>query len=118
MVGFVLLCYVLGVIIGQPEIPLSMNGMPTKFSGESAFALMSLLGATIMPHNFYLHSSIVQVAPSLLYVSVCVSLMHAFMYPPLLPFYERIYMILCMHACLGRESTRIIVTKRTQGNFF
>lgn len=65
MVGFVLLCYALGVLISLPEIPLSINGMPTKFSGESAFALMSLLGANIMPHNFYLHSSIVKVTPSL-----------------------------------------------------
>lgn len=38
-----------------------MNGMLTKLSGETAFALMSLLGANIMPHNFYLHSSIVLV---------------------------------------------------------
>ncbi|KAK6943827.1 NRAMP family [Dillenia turbinata] len=58
--GFILLCYVLGVLFSQPEIPLSMNGMMTKLSGESAFALMGLLGASIMPHNFYLHSSIVQ----------------------------------------------------------
>lgn len=69
MVGFVLLCYVLGVLISQPEIPLSMNGIPTKFSGESAFALMSLLGVNMMPQNFYLHSSIVQVSSSL---PVCV----------------------------------------------
>ncbi|KAK8688882.1 hypothetical protein V6N13_087618 [Hibiscus sabdariffa] len=58
--GFVLLSYVFGVLISQPEIPLSMIGMLTRLSGESAFALMSLLGASIMPHNFYLHSSIVQ----------------------------------------------------------
>ncbi|CAL5350970.1 unnamed protein product [Camellia sinensis] len=44
----------------QPEISISMGGMLTKLSGESAFALMSLLGANVMPHNFYLHSSIVQ----------------------------------------------------------
>lgn len=59
--GFILLSFVLGVIISQPEVPLSVNGMLTKLSGESAFALMSILGASIMPHNFYLHSSIVQV---------------------------------------------------------
>lgn len=63
MVGLILLCYVLGVLISQPEIPLSMNGMLIKFSGESAFALMSLLGASVVPHNFYLHSSIVQQRP-------------------------------------------------------
>ncbi|CAI0472344.1 unnamed protein product [Linum tenue] len=57
--GFVLLFYFLGVLISQPEVSLSMNGMPMKLSEESAFALMSLLGASIMPHNFYMHSSIV-----------------------------------------------------------
>ncbi|KAF3443022.1 hypothetical protein FNV43_RR16943 [Rhamnella rubrinervis] len=58
--GLILLSFVLGVLISQPEVPLSMNGMLTRLSGESAFALMSILGASIMPHNFYLHSSIVQ----------------------------------------------------------
>ncbi|KAI4349143.1 hypothetical protein L6164_009775 [Bauhinia variegata] len=58
--GFVLLSFILGVLISQPEIPFSMNVIVTKLSGESAFALMSLLGATLVPHNFYLHSSIVQ----------------------------------------------------------
>ncbi|PPR83732.1 hypothetical protein GOBAR_AA36984 [Gossypium barbadense] len=58
--GFILLSYVFGVLISQPEISLSTTGMLTKLSGESAFALMSLLGASIMPHNFYLHSFIVQ----------------------------------------------------------
>lgn len=56
----VLLSYVFGVVINQPETPFSIGGMLNKFSGESAFALMSLLGASIIPHNFYLHSSIVQ----------------------------------------------------------
>ncbi|XP_062004137.1 ethylene-insensitive protein 2.1 isoform X1 [Rosa rugosa] len=58
--GFLLLSFVLGVFISQPQVPLSMTGMLTKLSGESAFSLMSLLGASIMPHSFYLHSSIVQ----------------------------------------------------------
>lgn len=59
--GIILVSYVLGVLISQPEIPLSINGMLTKFSGDSAFSIMSLLGASMMPHNFYLHSSIVRV---------------------------------------------------------
>ena len=65
--GFVLLSFVLGVLINRPEIPLSMNGILTKLSGESALVLMSLLGATLVPHNFYLHSSIVQVLFTLVF---------------------------------------------------
>ncbi|XP_047177177.1 ethylene-insensitive protein 2 [Vigna umbellata] len=57
---FVFLTFVFGTLINQPDIPLSINGILTKLSGESAFVLMSLLGATLVPHNFYLHSSIVQ----------------------------------------------------------
>ncbi|XAR69110.1 hypothetical protein NMG60_11000581 [Bertholletia excelsa] len=59
MASFILLLYILGVLFSQPEISISSSGV-TKLSGESAFALMSLLGANIVPHNFYLHSSIVQ----------------------------------------------------------
>lgn len=57
--GFVLASYVFGVLFSQPEIPTVMSGMLTRFSGESVFTLMSLLGANIMPHNFYVHSSII-----------------------------------------------------------
>uniref|UniRef100_A0A1D1ZLX5 Ethylene-insensitive protein 2 n=2 Tax=Anthurium amnicola TaxID=1678845 RepID=A0A1D1ZLX5_9ARAE len=58
--GFALLFYVLGVLISQPEIPLAMNGILPRLSGENAYSLMALLGANIMVHNFYTHSSIVQ----------------------------------------------------------
>ncbi|XP_010558161.1 PREDICTED: ethylene-insensitive protein 2 [Tarenaya hassleriana] len=54
--GLILLFYVCGVLSSQPEIPFSMNGSLTRLNGESIFALMSLLGASVMPHNFYLHS--------------------------------------------------------------
>ncbi|KAK4481080.1 hypothetical protein RD792_011950 [Penstemon davidsonii] len=59
-VSFILVSYVCVILISQPESSVSMGGMLNKLSGENAYALMSLLGANIMPHNFYLHSSIVQ----------------------------------------------------------
>ncbi|KAJ1287794.1 hypothetical protein BS78_02G037900 [Paspalum vaginatum] len=58
--GFALLCYVLGLLVSQPQIPLTMNVIFPKLSGESAYSLMALLGANIMAHNFYIHSSVVQ----------------------------------------------------------
>ncbi|XP_043701585.1 ethylene-insensitive protein 2 isoform X2 [Telopea speciosissima] len=58
--AFVLLSYILGVVISQPDISVAMSGVLTRLSGESVFSVMSLLGATIVPHNFYVHSSIVQ----------------------------------------------------------
>ena len=59
--GVALSGYVLGMLLSLPELPVPANGLLSKLSGESAFALMSLLGANVMPHNFYLYSSIVQV---------------------------------------------------------
>lgn len=56
--------------MSQSEVPVVMNGFLTKFNGESAFVLMSLLGANIMPHNFYLYSYIVQVL-RFLYPPIC-----------------------------------------------
>lgn len=58
--GFVLLFVAFGVIINRPEILVSTSGVLTKLTGENAFVLMSLLGATLVPHNFYLYSSVVQ----------------------------------------------------------
>ncbi|KAK4396351.1 Ethylene-insensitive protein 2 [Sesamum angolense] len=60
LVCFILASYVSGVIVSQPESALSVGGMLNKLTGENAYALMSILGANIMPHNLYLHSSLVQ----------------------------------------------------------
>nr|URM60574.1 ethylene-insensitive protein 2 EIN2 [Gymnema sylvestre] len=57
---FILVSYFCGVFTSHSGNALFVGGMLTRLSGESAFALMSLLGAHIMPHNFYLHSSVVQ----------------------------------------------------------
>lgn len=54
--GLVLFLYVSGVLLSQSEIPFSMNGVLTRLNGESTFALMGLLGASVAPHNFYIHS--------------------------------------------------------------
>ncbi|CAA0830461.1 Ethylene-insensitive protein 2 [Striga hermonthica] len=66
---FILASYGIGVLISQPESSLSSGWMLTKLTGENAYALMSVLGANIMPHNFYLHSSIVQQDQRPTYVS-------------------------------------------------
>ncbi|GAB4856680.1 Ethylene-insensitive protein 2 [Ancistrocladus abbreviatus] len=58
--GLTFLCYIFGMLISQPEFSVPPNSVLLKFSGENVFALMSLLGANVIPHNFYLHSSILQ----------------------------------------------------------
>lgn len=45
-----------------PEHSLSVGGILNSLTGENAYVLMGILGANMMPHNFYLHSSVVQVS--------------------------------------------------------
>ncbi|XP_066386463.1 protein ETHYLENE-INSENSITIVE 2-like [Miscanthus floridulus] len=59
--GFTLVCFVLGLLVSHPKTPVNTNVMFPKLSGESAYSLMALLGTNIIVHNFYTHSSIVQV---------------------------------------------------------
>lgn len=59
--GFTLVCFVLGLLVSHPKVPVNTNVMFPKLSGESAYSLMALLGTNIIVHNFYTHSSVVQV---------------------------------------------------------
>ncbi|KAL6637672.1 hypothetical protein ACP70R_025244 [Stipagrostis hirtigluma subsp. patula] len=67
--GFTLLCFVLGLLVSHPKTPVNMSVMFPKLSGESAYSLMALLGANIIAHNFYTHSSVVRCF-SLLYLAL------------------------------------------------
>ncbi|CAM0950650.1 unnamed protein product [Alopecurus aequalis] len=58
--GLALVCFVLGLLVSQPKVPLDMDVMLPKLSGESAYSLMALLGGNVIAHNFYVHSSFVQ----------------------------------------------------------
>ncbi|XP_057779130.1 ethylene-insensitive protein 2.1 [Salvia miltiorrhiza] len=57
---FVLASYGSGVLVSQSESSFSTGGILNKLTGENVYTLMSIVGANIMPHNLYLHSSIVQ----------------------------------------------------------
>ncbi|MFC3745266.1 Nramp family divalent metal transporter [Paenibacillus sp. GCM10012306] len=52
------------VIISKPEVAALFGGYVPKFeivtNPEMLFISLGILGATVMPHNLYLHSSIVQ----------------------------------------------------------
>ncbi len=73
-------CFAVQMLLSQPDvaailshvIPRGEDGRPTLFApvaggwsvlglhGESLYIAMGILGATVMPHNLYLHSSLVQ----------------------------------------------------------
>ncbi|KAK1283103.1 Ethylene-insensitive protein 2 [Acorus calamus] len=58
--GITLLVYILGMLVRLPEIPPLINGVFPRISRENAYSIMALLGANIIPHNFYVYSSVVQ----------------------------------------------------------
>jgi manganese transport protein len=58
MVG---LCYVVEIFLVKPEWgPLARGLVQPRLSSQSLYVAIGILGATVMPHNLYLHSALVQ----------------------------------------------------------
>jgi manganese transport protein len=64
MVGTIGLCFGYEMLVSRPDIGLALQGLiPTSqivSNPAMLYIAMGILGATVMPHNLYLHSSIVQ----------------------------------------------------------
>lgn len=49
------------MFIVQPDVGAVMRGfVPSSLSGQALYIAIGIIGATVMPHNLYLHSSLVQ----------------------------------------------------------
>src|SRR2546421_11689067 len=57
-------CFLFEIIIARPDLPAVGAGFVPSPSiltdGDKLYIAISILGATVMPHNLYLHSSVVQ----------------------------------------------------------
>ncbi len=57
-------CFLMEIIFARPEVSAVLGGFVPKFeiikNPQMLFIAIGILGATVMPHNLYLHSSIVQ----------------------------------------------------------
>jgi manganese transport protein len=64
LIATVGLCFLFELILSRPDIPGILKGFVPQTSvignGSQLYIAMGILGATVMPHNLYLHSSIVQ----------------------------------------------------------
>ncbi|MBA3705964.1 MAG: Nramp family divalent metal transporter, partial [Bacteroidetes bacterium] len=60
----ILSCFAYEIIVSNPDIlPIVSNLIPSAriiYNPEMLYIAIGILGATVMPHNLYLHSSIVQ----------------------------------------------------------
>lgn len=64
LLGVIATCFIVQIIAASPSFGLIMQGfVPSSqiiFNSEMLYIAMGIIGATVMPHNLYLHSSIVQ----------------------------------------------------------
>ncbi len=64
LMGIILLSFVYEMIVSQPSLAGIMGGLVPKkeivTDSGMLYIAIGILGATVMPHNLYLHSSIVQ----------------------------------------------------------
>ncbi|HEU4715236.1 MAG TPA: Nramp family divalent metal transporter [Candidatus Saccharimonadales bacterium] len=64
LIAIVVVCFGLELFFSQPEIaPLLAGFIPARelfTNQEMLFIAVGILGATVMPHNLYLHSAVVQ----------------------------------------------------------
>ncbi|MFT3678769.1 MAG: Nramp family divalent metal transporter [Ferruginibacter sp.] len=61
LVAIVALCFLIEIVLAKPH-PLEVAGglIPTLPGDEALYIAIGIIGATVMPHNLYLHSSLVQ----------------------------------------------------------
>ncbi|RPH92807.1 iron/manganese transporter [candidate division KSB1 bacterium] len=53
-------CFVIEVFLAKPDWTSVASGFIPRLSNESLYIAIGILGATVMPHNLYLHSALVQ----------------------------------------------------------
>ena len=55
------MCFVVEMVLAKPSLPAIAAGfLPRPLLGGQLYIAIGILGATVMPHNLYLHSSLVQ----------------------------------------------------------
>jgi manganese transport protein len=60
MIAVIAGCFLVEILWAKPAIGELMNGVIPRLNGSSLYIAIGILGATVMPHNLYLHSALVQ----------------------------------------------------------
>ncbi|MBF0501532.1 MAG: Nramp family divalent metal transporter [Candidatus Riflebacteria bacterium] len=61
LVGTIGACFACELFISRPALNGMLDGfVPSGLSGDALFIAIGIIGATVMPHNLYLHSALVQ----------------------------------------------------------
>jgi manganese transport protein len=53
-------CFLIQIFLAKPDAVAVLRGLEPSLPAGSLFVAIGILGATVMPHNLYLHSALVQ----------------------------------------------------------
>jgi manganese transport protein len=60
LVSIIGVCFGIEIFLAKPDPREILGGLVPRLSQESLYVAIGILGATVMPHNLYLHSALVQ----------------------------------------------------------
>jgi manganese transport protein len=60
LVTIIGVCFAVEIVLARPAIGEILSGFVPRLNKESLYLAIGILGATVMPHNLYLHSALVQ----------------------------------------------------------
>lgn len=61
LVAIIGIAFLIQLLIAQPDATQVFTGfIPTELNSQALYLAIGIIGATVMPHNLYLHSSLVQ----------------------------------------------------------
>ena len=60
LIGTIGVCFLIEILLARPDFGAMARGLVPRLSGESLYVAIGILGATVMPHNLYLHGALVQ----------------------------------------------------------
>src|SRR6185369_15962475 len=61
LVAIIGMCFLIQIILAAPGVTDVASGfIPGKLNSEALYIAIGIIGATVMPHNLYLHSALVQ----------------------------------------------------------
>lgn len=61
LVAIIAICFLIQIVLAKPHIGEVVKGLvPTLPDSNALYIAIGIIGATVMPHNLYLHSALVQ----------------------------------------------------------
>ena len=60
LIGTIGVCFTIEIFFAKPDLVPLAAGLIPRINSTSLYAAVAIIGATIMPHNLFLHSSLVQ----------------------------------------------------------